>query len=125
MRSPLLMLLLAGGVLGSGAAPAAAQDLEPEKQVFAACSACHPADGSNGTGPALGGVIGRRSGTAPGFRYSRAMKGANIIWDEKTLDDYIAAPQRVVPGNLMAFSGLADPRDRSAIIDALKRWSAR
>jgi cytochrome c2 len=31
------------------------------------------------------------------------MKQANIIWDVKTLEAYLADPQKVVPGNKMPF----------------------
>jgi len=102
------------------AAASAAPDARPESAAFSACAACHSVDGSNGTGPSLKGVIGRTSGTAPGFRYSRAMKNAAIRWDEASLDRYLANPQEVVPGNIMPFSGVADAPERAAIIAYLK-----
>jgi hypothetical protein len=45
------------------------------------------------------------AGTFGGFRYSRAMKGTSLTWDDKTLDAFLADPQKVVPGNVMPFSG--------------------
>jgi cytochrome c len=48
------------------------------------------------------------------------MANANIVWDEQALDAYIAAPQKVVPGNLMAFSGIADPNRRADLIAFLE-----
>jgi leucyl-tRNA synthetase len=65
------------------------------------------------------GITGRRSGTVPGFRYSRAMKSANITWSETVLDRYLADPQAVVPGNIMPFSGVADGVERAKIISYL------
>jgi cytochrome c len=41
------------------------------------------------------------------------MKQPGIVWDEKLLDAYLTAPQKAVPGNIMAFSGLKDARDRA------------
>ncbi len=67
-------------------------------------------------GPRLGGVLDRPAGTIEGFRYSRAMKNSKIVWDEKSLDAYLAEPQKLVPGNLMPFSGIADPQKRSDLI---------
>ena len=44
------------------------------------------------------------------------MKASNITWDDKTLNDFVADPQRVIPGNLMPFSGLADAKQRADVI---------
>ena len=88
---------------------------------FAVCTACHTvsADGSNGMGPNLRGVIGRRAGTAKGFSYSPAMNNAGIIWTAEQLDAFIASPGRAIPGNFMALPGIQDPAKREAIIDYL------
>jgi cytochrome c len=48
------------------------------------------------------------------------MRNAKIIWDEKTLDAYLADPQKVVPGNVMPFGGIADGRQRAEVIEYLK-----
>jgi cytochrome c len=99
---------------------AASQDVDAGKQVYAQCSACHSIDGSNGVGPNLNGVIGRKAGSVAGFRYSRAMKGASIVWDDKTLDAYIADPQKVIPGNVMPFAGIADAKQRADVVAYLQ-----
>src|SRR5579862_1708756 len=88
------------------AAPVAGQDVAGGKQIFALCSVCHSTDGTNGVGPSLQGIVGRKAGSSAGFHYSRAMKAANITWDDEKLDNYLTDPQRVVPGNIMPFSGL-------------------
>jgi cytochrome c len=96
-----------------------ARDTPPTSAPFDQCAACHSTDGSNGTGQTLKGINGRKSGTVPGFRYSRAMKSANIIWSATALDRYLADPQGVVPGNIMPFSGVADGVERAKIISYL------
>jgi cytochrome c len=106
------ILILATYVAG----PGYAQDAGHGKSVFKTCAACHATDHSNRVGPGLGGVIGRKAGTAPGFRYSRAMKNSGIVWDNKTLDAYLESPQKVVPGNRMPFAGLKDAQDRADVI---------
>src|SRR5262245_43511270 len=98
--------------------PAHAQDAG--KSAFQQCAACHAADDANGVGPGLKGLVGRKSGAHEGFRYSRAMKGAGITWDEKSLDAFLADPQKAVPGNQMPFAGLADARQRAELIAYLK-----
>jgi cytochrome c len=92
-----------------------AQDAEMGKQDFAACAPCHAPD-QNGVGPKIGGVLNRPAGSVEGFRYSRAMRNSKIVWDEKSLDAYLTEPQKLVPGNLMPFSGIAESQKRSDLI---------
>jgi cytochrome c len=96
-----------------------AQDIEMGKQAFAACAPCHAPDQS-GVGPKIGGILNRSAGSVEGFRYSRAMKNSKIVWDEKSLDAYLAEPQKLVPGNLMPFSGIADAKKRGDLIAYLE-----
>jgi cytochrome c len=118
VRSNLLISACAVGSLL--AAASIAQNTAAAVGVFGQCEVCHSVDGINGTGPTLKGVVGRQSGTVPGFRYSRAMKSAGITWDDKSLDRYLADPQEFVPGNVMPFSGIADSAQRAALIAYLK-----
>jgi cytochrome c len=112
---------IASAILVAGiASPARAQDTEKGKQLYAQCTVCHAITASNGPGPGLAGIVGRKSGSAPGFRYSRAMKAANIVWDEKALETYLADPQKIVPGSVMPFSGVKVPKDRMDLVAYLK-----
>lgn len=97
-------------------APAQAQDIAAGKAVFAQCAACHSVDGSNGAGPTLQGVVGRKAGSVSGFRYSRAMRNAGDAWDAARLDAYLADPQAALPGNVMPFSGLSDAKARADLV---------
>ena len=96
------------------------QDTAPRPEAFNQCAVCHSTDGSNGTGPTLKGLFGRPAGSVPGFRYSRAMRGAGIVWDTKALDDYLRSPQEFVPGNVMPFSGVPDSAERDSLIAYLR-----
>lgn len=95
-------------------------------QAFAACRACHTLNkgGRNGVGPNLNGVIGRQAGSVPGFNYSSAMKASGLKWDDKTLNEFIAAPMKKVPGTRMPI-GVADPAKRAALIAYLKAETAK
>jgi cytochrome c len=99
---------------------AIAQDADAGKKAFAQCSVCHSTDGTNGVGPTLQGIVGSKAGEVPGFRFSRAMKASNILWDDKSLDTYLADPQKTIPGNVMPFSGIADAKERADLIAYLK-----
>jgi cytochrome c len=98
---------------------ASAADAVPPAS-FSACAACHTADGSNGLGPSIKGVYGRKAGTGRGFTYSAAMKRVGVTWDDETLDAFIADPQKSIPGNLMPFPGVADAKQRADIVAYLK-----
>lgn len=112
-------LLLLGVSVGHAAGNAAAG----QKLFATKCAGCHSTTADeNKIGPSLAGVVGRKSGTVPGYSYSPAMKNANITWDDATLDKFLANPTGVVHGTKMFF---ADPSgtDRKNIIsyvDTLK-----
>lgn len=107
------------------AAGAPAGDPVKGKTIFARCMACHKIDASNtnGLGPNLNRVAGRRAGTVPGFRYSPAMVASGKVWNDPSLDAYLAAPGRNIPGNRMVFAGLANPVDRQNVIAYIKSAS--
>lgn len=88
------------------------------EQVFKRCVACHTVDkgGRNGIGPNLHGVVGAAVAARPDFSYSSAMKAKGGVWDEATLDGYLEAPMKAVPGTRMAFAGVIDAADRKALI---------
>lgn len=93
------------------------------QRVFGACAACHSLQPEqNMTGPSLAGLWGRKAGTLPSFdRYSPALKSANLIWNDKTLDEWIADPQHLVPDNQMTFAGVKDGRQRADLLAFLKQ----
>ena len=88
---------------------------------FAQCAACHSVEaGKNGVGPTLFGLVGRKAGTVPGYAYSDANKNSGLTWDEATLDEYLTAPMKKIPGTKMAYAGLADAAKRTEMIAYLK-----
>ena len=76
------------------------------------------------TGPSLAGVWGRKAGTLANFRrFSDALKRSAVVWDEKTLDAWIADPAAFIPGNEMAFRGIPEAQARSNLVAFLKAAS--
>ncbi|HEX3809062.1 MAG TPA: cytochrome c family protein [Rhizomicrobium sp.] len=109
MKLKQIALMAAAGLLVAGAAHAG--DAKKGAAVFQRCAMCHAntKDGGNRIGPDLFGIVGRKAGTATGFYYSPAMKAAGFVWTPDKLKAYIANPQKVVPGDRMAFGGISDP----------------
>jgi len=94
------------------------------RKIYERCMGCHAIDRDR-AGPRHRGLIGRRAGTVPGFEYSDAMRRSGIVWTAATLDRFLAAPTKAVPGTSMGFDGVKDARERADLIAYLKRATAR
>jgi cytochrome c len=106
----------AASLLAAGIAHAQG-DAKHGQKLFEECHACHAVErGVNGVGPSLYGVFGRRAAELDDFRYSPALKKSGITWTPKTLDAYIADPQKAVPANRMPYAGMPEARDRADLI---------
>lgn len=105
----------------------AAGDAGRGTRVFQACMACHSIEpGAHMTGPSLANAWNRKAGTAEGFsRYSPALKGANVVWNESTLNKWLADPQQFIPGTTMTFPGISNAQARADVIAYLKAVSER
>ncbi len=85
------------------------------------CATCHSLNASDPPrqGPHLAGVIGRKAGSVPGFKYSEGYLTAGFDWDEERLDPYLTNPQAVIPGSIMAYRQ-ANAGVRRSVIAYLK-----
>ena len=101
--------------------PAFAADANHGKELFTDCLACHT-ERADALGPSLKGVVGRKSGSLEDFRYSNAMKRANLTWDDANLRDYLREPQTKVKGNRMPFSGFANASDADDVVAYLQTY---
>lgn len=116
MRIAIAALLWMYSAQGLAAAPC---DSAVGTRLFSTkCATCHTfaKDGSNGAGPNLRGVVGRKAGTVAGFAYSPALKALGILWSREALDGFLRDPQARVAGTYMAFTGVKRDADRQAII---------
>jgi len=114
------MALLAHTTLFAQGALAAGDPASGEK-VFKKCAVCHSLEeGTNKVGPSLHGIFGRTAGHVDGFKYSKVMAESGIVWDESTIDAYLADPKGYLPKNRMAFAGLKKETDRADLIAYLK-----
>lgn len=85
------------------------------------CGTCHTSNETDPVrqGPSLFNIVGRRAGTADGFKYSSGFARADFVWDEARIDAWITNPQEMIPGAVMAYRQ-ARPEVRAAIIAYLK-----
>ena len=115
------LLALASAALAAALAPAAAADAGHGKALYLTCVACH-SEKSDAIGPSLKGVFGRKAAALEDYRYSNAMKRANLTWDETSLREYIVDPQARVKGNRMPFAGVRSPGDADDLVAFLKEY---
>lgn len=133
---PVGVMVAAPGGVTSHAAPVVQVTVTPEtpfeRQVKAEtykwCRFCHTVDrnAKHLAGPNLYAIFGQRAGTVPNFHYSRAMADAGrngLVWDDSTLDAFLADPDGFLPGTSMAISigPITDPATRAAVINILKK----
>jgi cytochrome c len=101
---------------------AAAADATRGRQLYESrCIGCHSID-ANRVGPAHKGVFGRKAGSVGDYDYSDALKKSPVVWNEKTLDRWLASPEGLIPGQKMGFS-VAEPKDRADLVEYLKQQS--
>lgn len=115
-----LFALLTDTAIAAGDAERGARDFRP-------CMACHSVNlGEHSTGPSLANLWSRKAGTAEGFpRYSEALKGADVVWNESSLDQWLSNPRKFIPGTSMTFQGIKDARERADLIAYLKAVSEK
>ena len=113
------LVLAAASFIGEAArAGGLAGDAARGETLYEACQDCHSLD-KNDVGPRHRGVFGRKAASLPDYDYSDALKSANIVWNEETLDKWLTDPQAVAPGAKMFFH-LDNPQDRADVIAYLK-----
>ncbi len=104
--------------VGMTGAAMAAGDADKGEKLFKRCKACHTLDegGKNKVGPNLFGIFGREAGGLEGYKYSKAFRSVDIVWDEGTLDEFLTKPKKFIPKTKMGFPGLKKEDQRADII---------
>jgi cytochrome c len=127
VKKRFLVLFLSIRLTSLLASPAAAAGSEgaggtgPGAADFASrCGGCHSTQpGKNGVGPSLAGIYGSASGTVAGYQFSPALKNANLVWDDPTLNKFLRNPSGLVHGTKM-FVSVPDDAARQRIVTYLQ-----
>ncbi|MDG4551380.1 MAG: hypothetical protein P9F19_18175 [Candidatus Contendobacter sp.] len=84
------------------------------------CVVCHDlAKGASWrVAPNLWGIVGAPKASAKGYGYSLALIQAGGTWTTRDLDEYLANPNKFLPGTNKTIS-VADPEERARIIKFL------
>jgi len=93
-------------------------------EVFRACVACHTltADEGNRAGPSLHHVFGRRIATLPGYNFSPALRGMDIVWTAETVAKlFELGPATFTPGTKMPEQRIGSAEDLAALVQFLQR----
>lgn len=96
------LVFAALAVMATTPVVAHAEDVTAGAAVFRQCVACHVAKpGAVGiAAPNLYGVVGRKAASTT-FAYSSALKASKLTWDKATLNTFLKAPGKLVPGTRM------------------------
>ena len=89
------------------------------------CLACHSIaqGGGNKIGPALWGVLGRKAGSIPDYKYSKAMAAHGKVWSFDEMNSFLIKPKDWIKGTKMSFSGLKNVKDRASIIHFMNKYT--
>ena len=92
--------------------------IEHGEKVFKRCSACHmiAAGGKNMIGPNLWSILGKKTGVAPGYKYSKALAAYGKDWTFAEMNGFLIKPSAHIKGTNMAFAGLKKEKDRASVI---------
>lgn len=116
-------LLISVFLAAGGAAAQSGNEARGERLFNQQCKACHTLekDAPRTMGPNLHGLIGRKAGATEGYASSDAMKNSGIVWDDKTLVEYLKDPKGSVPGTKMVYAGLKQAAQQADLIAFLKK----
>jgi cytochrome c len=108
--------------------PLAAYAGDRGAEIYRACVACHTLSPDEGhrAGPTLQGIFGRKIATLSGYNFSNALKQLDIVWTPETVARlFELGPMQYTPGTKMPEQKIGSAEDRAALVEFLKRATAK
>jgi cytochrome c len=108
---------------GTAKAQDQTETIKQGAQAYRICATCHSLQpGVHLSGPSLADRWDKEAATISDYgRYTDALKKSGIIWEENTLDAWLADPQAMVPGTTMTFRGVEQEETRKSLIAFLRQ----
>lgn len=114
-------LILVAVLYGVSPAEANTFDQAKAEKTYRKCRACHEIgmEAKNKVGPHLNEIVGRRAGSIPEFKYSRALlkkSDEGLVWDIENLDAFLKKPKALIKGTKMTFAGIKKADERNNLL---------
>ena len=122
VRNPVLQIAAFCAAVLCETAPSWAQNPSEGRKLFeTTCTPCHNYERGGeldmyGQTLNLYGIVGRKAASVAGFEYSEDLRKSGIVWNEATIDNFISAPKKLLPGTRMELPGVEDVETRRRII---------
>ena len=117
---------IAATIMIVGSPATADGNVKEGARAYRICAACHSLQpGIHLSGPSLAGRWGKKVASTEDYgRYTEALKKEDLVWDEDTLNAWLADPQAMVPGTTMAMRGIEKDEIRTKLIAFLREAMA-
>ncbi len=85
------------------------------------CADCHTlGHGRARRGPPLAGIVGKPAAGVATYRYSDAMRQAQIVWSRERLGSFLADPRADLPGTRMRMRKELSQTELAALLNYLE-----
>lgn len=85
------------------------------------CAVCHSLIPEyHKEGPSLYGIYGRKAGSVPFYPGYKALRGSALVWDDQSLDKWLADPKAFGRGDTKMTLTIDDAQNRADIIAFLR-----
>ena len=118
--------LLLGMAVASPVVRAETKQTPGEAAFKKQCMSCHTGlPGMSTVAPDLHGVMGRKAGSLPNYKYTDALKNADFVWTPEKMNEWLKSPHGVAAETAMIYAGEKDPKVRAQIVEVVEHLKAK
>jgi cytochrome c len=119
-------LLVIGMTVASAVVRAESKQTPGEAAYKKECVNCHSLiPGMSTIAPDLHGIMGRKVGSLPDYKYSDDLKKADFTWTPAKMDQWLKSPHGMIPGTEMSYPGQKDAKKRAEIVEFVEHMKAK